>query len=206
MSVKSSWVFYAGRFLFRLFFSLLWRLKIEGHENVPLAGGVIIAPNHASMADPPIVGCAMKRPLFFMAKKELFDMPLLGFIIRRTHAFEVRRGQRDVGAFRTAQRLLSGGQAVLVFPEGTRSRDGNFRSVLPGAGMLACMAQVPIVPVYIAGSNRISSLARLTVIMGKPIYPPAEFTRDVYQKLSESTMEAIKNLKKTYETRGTRRL
>ncbi|MBN1621934.1 MAG: (d)CMP kinase [Endomicrobiales bacterium] len=191
---ETTWLYYLGRFLFRVFFKIIWRWKIYGHDNVPLKGGVIMASNHSSFADPPLVGSAMKRPLFFMAKIELFEVPILGFLIKRTNAFPVRRGEQDVSAFRKAQKLLKSGNTVLVFPEGTRSRDGNFGRALPGVGMLSCLAGVPVVPVRIVNSDKLNKILPIKLIFGKTIYPPKEFSRDTYQKLSEKVLEEIKNL------------
>lgn len=196
LSVSSSWMFYAGRFMFWLFFKTLWRLKIEGQENIPKTGGVLIAPNHMDYIDPPLTGSSMARPLHFMAKSELFDVPVLGFLIKRTNAFPVKRGRQDVGAFRNALRLLEAGEPLLVFPEGTRSKDGNFGKARPGLGMMACMAQVPAIPVRIINSNGLWSFKRLEVIFGKPIFPPKEYTRQSYNQFSETVLEEIKKLKK----------
>jgi cytidylate kinase len=190
----TKWLFYLGRFLFRLFFYAVWRLKVRGHENIPEKGGVIISPNHVSYADPPLTGSAMKRPLYFMAKKELFDMPVLGFLIKRTNAFPVQRGRQDVGAFKKAVNLLKAGKPVLVFPEGTRSRDGNFGKARPGAGMLSCISNAPVVPVRLRNSGRLSKLMPLEVTFGRPVYPPEKFTKDTYQEISEKVLEEIKKL------------
>jgi len=191
---SSSWVFYTGRFLFGVLYSILWRRTVAGHENIPASGGVIIAPNHMSYADPPLVGSSMRRPLHFMAKQELFDMPVLGFLIRRTNAFPVRRGQQDVGAFRSAVKLLEAGEALLIFPEGGRSKDGNFRPARAGIGMIACMAQVPVVPVRIINSDRLSKLSRLKVVFGKPLFPPKESSRETYEQFSRQILEEVKKL------------
>ncbi|MHB9155182.1 MAG: lysophospholipid acyltransferase family protein [Endomicrobiales bacterium] len=193
--VRSSWLYYAGRSLFRVLFGTLWRARTSGRGNIPCQGGVIIAPNHRSVADPPLVGSMMERPLHFMAKQELFEVPALGFLIKRTNAFPVRRGRQDIGAFRMARRLLGKGEAVLMFPEGTRSRDGNFGRARAGVGMAACIAQVPVVPVRIFNSDRLGRFPALRVVYGAPVYPPKEYTKESYQKLSEQVLERIKELK-----------
>ncbi|HBU70314.1 MAG TPA: 1-acyl-sn-glycerol-3-phosphate acyltransferase [Elusimicrobia bacterium] len=192
--VKTSWLYFFGRSLCRLAGRLLWGLRVEGADNIPVSGGVLIAPNHRSAIDPPMVGSSMARPLHFMAKQELFEVPVLGFLIKRTNAFPVKRGARDVGAFRNAQRLLEFGEAVLVFPEGTRSKDDSFKPPLPGVGMLSCMAQAPIIPVRVRNSQNPSRKNPLTVIFGKPVYPPAEFNKDSYGALSAAVIEEIKKL------------
>lgn len=178
-----------------MLFKIIWRREISGAENIPSEGGVIIAPNHRSAADPPFTGSAMKRPLYFMAKEELFSVPVLGYLIRRTNAFPVSRAsQGDVGAFKTALSLLGEGKAVLVFPEGGRARDVEFRAAKQGVGMLACKAQVPVVPVRIINSDKLGKFAGLKIIFGKPVYPPKEYTKDTYMKLSREVMDAIQGL------------
>lgn len=192
--VKSSWLYYLGRGMFRLLFKIVWRWKIYGLENLPKEGKIIVAPNHVSYFDPPMTGSAMERPLYFMAKEELFKMPILGFVIRRTHAFPVKRGKSDIGAFRMAQKLLNEDKAVLVFPEGTRSKDGNFGRARPGLGMLSCLTQSPVIPVRIINSNNMRKLLPLKIIFGKPVYPLKEYTKESYQELSETVLEEIKKL------------
>ena len=193
-SAKTSFLFYAGRFIFYVFFKLFWRLNIVGHENIPGLGGVIIAPNHSSYADPPLTGSAMRRPLHFLAKKELFDMPVLGFLIKRTNAFPIKRGKQDIGAFRKVFKLLKRGEPLLIFPEGTRSKDGGFGKARPGLGMIACTSQVPVVPVRLVNSNKLGSFKSLKVIFGKPINPPKEYSKETYTQFSERVLEEIKKL------------
>jgi 1-acyl-sn-glycerol-3-phosphate acyltransferase len=192
--IENSWLFYVGRFLYWLLFKIIWRCRVYGEDNIPNEGGVIIAPNHVSYADPPLTGSSMKRPLYFMAKQELFEMPVLGFLIRRTHAFPVKRGAGDIGAFKTGLRQLQKGHALLMFPEGTRSRDGNFGKARAGVGMLSCHANVPVVPVRLYNSNKLASLKQINVVFGKPIYPPKDFDKDAYLRFSEQVLEEIKKL------------
>lgn len=192
--IKNSWVFYLGRWMFAVTYRLIWRRSVVGHENIPLSGGVIIAPNHVSLADPPLVGSAMRRPLFFMAKKELFDVPVLGFLIKRTNAFPVRRGHNDFSAIRTAEKLLKEGNCLLMFPEGTRSKDGGFGIPRSGCGMVACHSQKPVIPVRIVNSFFLRSFKKLSVIFGRPIYPPKKYTKETYQIFSDQIMEEIKKL------------
>lgn len=185
-----------GRFLFWLMFKVVYRLKVEGLENIPKEGGAIIAPNHMSFFDPPLTGSAMKsrRPLNFMAKIELFDIPILGFLIKRTNAFPVKRGVQDMAAMRMAFNLLGDGCLLLMFPEGTRSKDGKLGKARAGAGMVACNAQVPLIPVKLENTNNMMKFKKIRVKFGEPIFPPKEFSKGDYLKLSQKALDAIADM------------
>jgi 1-acyl-sn-glycerol-3-phosphate acyltransferase len=192
MSVKkSSILFYIGRFLFYLFFCFLHRCKAEGGENIPKEGGIIIAPNHISVWDPPLAGSMMKRPLNFMAKQELFDIAVLGFLIKRTNAFPVKRGVQDMSAMRNAFSLLENGNALLMFPEGTRSKNGELGKARAGVGMVACHAQVPVIPVRIENTDKVSKLKKIKIKYGKPIMPPKEYSKSDYTEFSQKILNEI---------------
>ncbi len=117
---KSSILFLTGRQIFRVMFSLFYRWHVDGVRNIPQSGGAVIAPNHIGFFDSTLIGSAAKRPVHFMAKKELFDIPVFGWIIKRTNAFPVKRGIQDITAVRNAFSLLKNGRLLLIFPEGTR--------------------------------------------------------------------------------------
>jgi 1-acyl-sn-glycerol-3-phosphate acyltransferase len=191
---KSGFLYYLGRFLFKWMFILVYRCKSEGSQNIPEDTGVIIAPNHTSFFDPPMTGCFMKQDLFFMAKEELFSIPVLGWCIKRTNAFPVKRGKQDMSAFRNAFGLLENKKALLVFPEGTRSKDGQLGKARAGVGMLACNGQVPVVPVKITNTNKMLKFKKLYITYGKPIYPPKEYKKEDYLKLSQTVLDEIKKL------------
>ncbi|MDR1474507.1 MAG: 1-acyl-sn-glycerol-3-phosphate acyltransferase [Endomicrobium sp.] len=180
--------------MFRIMFKLLYRCHIEGVENIPKTGGAIIAPNHMSFFDPPLTGAAMKRPLYFMAKKELFDVPIFGWTIRQTNAFPVKREVQDVSAMRHAFSLLEGGHLLLMFPEGTRSKDGNLGKARAGAGMVACNAQVPLIPVKIKNTNMMSRFKQIRIKYGKSIYPPKDFSKNDYIGLSQKALDEISKM------------
>lgn len=191
---NSSFLFYIGRFLFKMMFIFIFRCKSEGKENIPKNTGVIISPNHISFFDPPLTGCFMDKDLHFMAKQELFHIPILGFLIKRTNAFPVKRGMQDMSAFRNAFSLLGNKKALLMFPEGTRSKDGNIGKARAGVGMVSCIAQVPIVPVKIINTNNIKKFKKILIKYGKPIYPPKEYTKDDYLLLSQKVLNEIQEL------------
>jgi 1-acyl-sn-glycerol-3-phosphate acyltransferase len=151
-------------------------LTARGTEYVPMTGAALFVSNHSSVLDPPLVGGASPRTLHFMAKAELFGIPLFGPLIRGLNARPVRREGADAGALRAALRVLADGHALLVFPEGTRGPEGTLREGKPGAGMLAVLSEAPVVPVYIEGSGRawprgrrFPRPARVTVTFGRPV-------------------------------------
>ena len=191
---RSSFLYYLGKVVFKLMFLVIYRCKSSGQENIPEDTGFIIAPNHMSFFDPPLAGCFMKQDLYFMAKQELFDVPILGFIIKRTNAFPVKRGMQDMSAFRNAFTLLEHKKALLMFPEGTRSKTGELGKARPGVGMVACNCQVPIVPVKIINTNNMTKFKKIEIKYGKPVYPPKEHTKEDYLKIAQKVLDDIRAL------------
>ena len=135
-------------FLMRAWFGL----RVRGAEHVPESGPALIVSNHQSILDPPVIGGAARRQIYFLAKAELFKIPMFGWLIRALHARPVRREGSDPGALRTAAQLLGEGKALLVFPEGTRSLNGRLGEGKPGVGMLAVTSGAPVVPAYVSGT------------------------------------------------------
>ena len=121
-----------------LLFKTFWRLEIIGKENVPLSGGALLASNHVSYADPPLVAASVDRFIHFFAKEELFHMPIIGWFISQVNAFPVKRFEHDIGAFKKAQKLLTQGEEVVIFPEGRRSKTGELGKARAGLGMFSC--------------------------------------------------------------------
>ena len=180
--------------------------RVTGRGRIPRSGAVIIAYNHISYCDPPVVGSGVPREVYFLAKEELFKNPAFGWLIRQYNAIPLKRSIGDVGALRKAVHLLKQGKAVLMFPEGTRSLSGRLLKPKPGVGMIASMTSAPVVPAYVTGSNRLgSALARRTrmaVRFGEPVLPAPKQRagtgpsggRDEYLKLSEEVMKRIADL------------
>lgn len=150
---------------------ILRRMDIRGLENIPKQGGLVLVSNHISYWDPVIIGCAVPRlrQVFFMAKAELFKVPLLGYLIRKLGAFPISRGGFDRSAIRTALGHLTDGEIVGIFPEGTRNktREEMLEPHL-GAAMLATRAGVPVLPVAVIGSKGIGG--KVTILFGEPLY------------------------------------
>ncbi|MDQ3045579.1 MAG: 1-acyl-sn-glycerol-3-phosphate acyltransferase [Chloroflexota bacterium] len=147
--------FYLVRWLLMGFLKALVGLRVEGSERVPREGPLLVVCNHVHNADPVLISVGFPRPLHFMAKKELFSVPVIGPVIRRVGAFPVDRGKPDRGAIRRAEAVLRAAIAVGMFPEGTRSLSGGLALPFPGAGLLALRSEAPIVPVVIMGSERL---------------------------------------------------
>ena len=180
--------------LYRIF----WRFRVRGTENVPRDGGVIIAANHISYFDPPAIGCALPRPLTYMAKSELFEIPVFGAMIKALSAYPIERGRGDIGAIKRSVALLREGHALAMFPEGTRNFEGK-SGAQNGAALLASLAGVPIVPAYIGGTDAVARLAQITVTFGAPLVidRSQKASRDELAKITEEIMARIRSLRET---------
>ena len=132
-----------------------YRFDIIGKEHFPKEGGVLLCSNHIDALDPPVVGITAPRPVNFMAKEELFKLPILKGILPKVHAFPVKRGLSDRQALRTAVNLLKDGQVVGLFPEGTRNRTGQLGKGFSGAGFFALRGNAVVVPCAIIGPYKI---------------------------------------------------
>jgi 1-acyl-sn-glycerol-3-phosphate acyltransferase len=150
---------------------VLTRLRDYGKERVPREGGIVIAANHFSWIDPPALGAVSPRPVFYMAKVEAHRVPGLGQLMRSFGAFPVRRGESDREAVRTMREIVSSGNALGMFVEGTRQRSGVPGKAQPGAAMVALNESVPIVPAAIHGSQywRIGNFAPVSIAWGEPM-------------------------------------
>ena len=162
----------------RAFFAVYFRLEVEGRENVPQHGGAVIAANHASYLDPPAVGAAMPRKLNFMAKEQLFRIPVLASVIKALGAFPVRPASGDRAAIAHALKVLGSGQLMGIFPQGRRA-DNDDLALRGGAVFLALKTNVPLIPVAVLGSDRAWGVGRkfplpkkIRVKIGKPINLP----------------------------------
>lgn len=197
----------ASRFLLGGFVGALSGWEVRGRDRVPRDGGLIVAPNHCSYWDPLLVGTAAMRELHFLAKEELFRPPVFGPMIRSFNAIPIRRGMADVGGLTRAMDVLRAKKALLVFPEGTRARDGELRDARPGVGMLAVATDARILPVYVDQSHRprewMLRRVRLRVTFGTPRTwqelagpdVPGEPSRALYQAIGDGVMRDIRELK-----------
>lgn len=171
--VQGAWKI-GGRIILRA----LLRLRVEGRENLPAHGGVILATNHVSNLDPPVVGCQIHRPHAAPAKQELFVHPVAGTILRQWGGIPIDRQQPGHQVMEELVAWLWGGDVLLIFPEGTRSTDGRLRRFQRGVAHISLAARAPVVPGYVSGTRKAmppgSSFprpARVTVAFGTPLWP-----------------------------------
>jgi len=190
------WCYDFSQAVLWLWFRLGFGLHVEGREHVPPHGPFILASNHLSFLDPPLLGAACPRRLGFMARDTLFAHGLLGAYLRSVHVMPVKRGESDIGAVREALRRLRAGETVAIFPEGGRQLSGQIGQAKRGVGLLAEAAQVPVVPVLVQGTfealppttNRLAR-AKIRVAFGPPILytsASAASPKDRHQQVADA--------------------
>jgi 1-acyl-sn-glycerol-3-phosphate acyltransferase len=173
------------------------RLAVEGVENIPSRTPCIIASNHTSYLDPPLLGFVSKRPFFYFSKKQLLNIPIFGRLIRICGALPLSGSRMSTSDLRMAINILNHGNALVLFPEGTRSHTGKLLRAKPGVGFIALRTGVPVVPVHIDGtysampprSNFIRPV-QIRVRIGKPM----QFNDGAYQDIADRIMEEIREL------------
>ncbi len=173
----------------------VWGVTVTGLERVPLTGPLIVAFNHASLLDGPLVGTAIapaRRPCF-MGKKELFSAPVLGWFMPRLGGISVDRASADHGAMRSALDLLAKGGSVALSPEGTRVKKGEVRTPKPGVSFLAAKSGARVLPVRLVGTGDFPRAFPLEVRFGSPLPPPPE-GREAASSFAKAVMDAIYSL------------
>lgn len=189
-----------ARGMFRLQFKVMgW--KIRGVENLPFEGPVILAINHVSLWDPIVAACSITRPVSFMAKEELFTIPLLGPIIRRLGVFPVKRGQGDISAIRQSLKILKEQRVLGLFPEGTRSKTGELQKGLPGVALLMDKGKATVLPIKLSGTQHLltKGWGKIEVVIGSPLTPemmePPEGVANRKEWVTEHVMKALDSIK-----------
>jgi 1-acyl-sn-glycerol-3-phosphate acyltransferase len=207
-------LYFLGWSFFRFYFRVYHRWEVYGAENVPTVGPVILASNHASFLDPPLVGAATTREINYMARETLFRFPILGSILRGVNAVPVdREGGGAAGLRAILDRLLAGG-GIILFPEGTRSSDGALQKAKSGIGLTVIKSDAPVVPVRVFGTfeafnrhHRVPRPHKVTVRFGKPLdltelrkeakTCSKPRVKEIYQEVANTIMAALAELKRS---------
>ncbi len=186
----------------KLIAKVLFRFRAIHQERLIESGPAIFAMNHESYLDPPFAGIGVTRAVYFLARKSLLNLPLLGWLLPRLNVIPVDQEGGDRSALKILIRLLKAGHCTVVFPEGGRTLDGNLQPAQPGLGLIVARTLAPVVPMRIfgarqawpRGSSRIR-LSRITVVVGEPIYFTPEDVapggKETYQRISQRVMDAI---------------
>jgi 1-acyl-sn-glycerol-3-phosphate acyltransferase len=198
--------YWLGYHLSRLLAKLFFGFRIVHRERVIQTGPVILATNHQSFFDPPLAGNAADRAIYFLAKKSLMDVPILGWLLPRLNVIPVNLERGDRSALKALIRVLSAGDCALVFPEGTRTPDGNLQPAEPGLGLIIAKTRAPVVPMRIFGAydawpigGKMRLGPKITIVVGEAIhFSEADFEgsgKDLYTRLSQRVMDAIAAIK-----------
>jgi len=191
--------------LINLLLKVLRGVEKQGKDYIPQKGGALIASNHIDIYDPPLIGCASPRELYYLAKKELFDNPLSAWLIKKFNAIPISRGSFDRKGLKKALEVLSSGKTLLIFPEGARSKDGNLKELKLGVAKLALEAKVPIVPAYLDYSKNwlkaFFQRRKIIIKFGSPLNSDSlsqiPKNREGYRRIVQEIMQRIKALKET---------
>jgi 1-acyl-sn-glycerol-3-phosphate acyltransferase len=172
-------LYWVARAFIQPFFHVYFRMRRDGIANVPKEGPVIFAANHRSFLDPFVIGTLVRRPVYYVAKKELFLHPVAGWLMSRLGAFPIDRGAGDVQAMETARAILERGDCVVIFPEGTRTRPGPLGHPHRGVGRLALQTGAPVVPVAVLGTEAVRRGLRvrphrIRLRCGQPLHFPRD--------------------------------
>lgn len=198
--------YWVGYNFSRLAGRLLFRFRVIHRERMIQSGPVILAMNHQSYLDPPLAGITCDRAIYFLARRTLLDVPMLGWVLPKVNVIPVNQEGVDRSAIKALIRLLQAGNGVLVFPEGSRTLDGNLQSAEPGLGFVIAKTRAPVVPMRIFGAREALPreggglrLVPITIVIGEPILfsaadlePPG---KDLYASLSNRVMDAISALR-----------
>ena len=204
-------VYYCGWIGFRTIFKLYFRARSCNPERVPVSGPVILAANHASFIDPPLVGSCLPRGISYLARENLFRYPGIGWVLRQCDAVPVDRDGGGAAGLRAILDRLLNGAGIILFPEGTRTRDGKFQPARSGIGLVVIKSTAPVVPVRVFGSyeayGRHMTLPRPRRVVVK-FGPPMDFAalraeakhcskarlKEIYQQVANEIMAAIAGL------------
>lgn len=185
-----------ARGLLSIIFRLIYRFEVTGIENIPEKGRAILCSNHTSVLDPIVLGISIKRPISFMAKKELFKNPLIAKLLKTLTAFPVDREGSDLSAIRNSIDVLKMERILCIFPEGTRTKKIDLESAKPGVSLIAYKGKSPVIPVFIKSNYKLFS--KIDVYIGEPIILEEFFDKkpktEDHKKISKYILKSIYSL------------
>ncbi len=181
----------------KILYKILFRMSVEGQENVPKQGGVILCANHSSNFDPVTMAIYNQRSVYYMAKKELFENKFLCWLIHQLYAFPVDRSTADMKAFKNTVRLLKEEKVIGMFAQGTRVKEGEEKAAKAGVALFAMKGKAPVVPVAISGSCK--PFSKMKIVYGKPLYLEEyrgkRLNTEALNEITEIVMKQINSMK-----------
>lgn len=195
-----------GYFLSRAVANICFDLRVVGREKIPASGGLLLAMNHQSFLDPPLAGIACDREIFFLARKSLLEWPVLGSLFPKLNVIPYDQTGADTSAIKAVIRVVRGENATVIFPEGTRSKDGHLQAAQAGIGMIIAKTLVPVVPLRVFGAyeafprhTKRVQFSPITIVVGDVLtFCASDFEGDsktAYKRVSDVVMEKIASLK-----------
>lgn len=210
--LSASWVYKLAVLVNRVFFSATFRTEVYGEEIVLSEKSFILASNHASFLDPPLVGCFLDRPICYFARDTLFVGGGVGTLLKALYAIPIKRdAATDVKGMKLSFQVLKGGSGLLIFPEGTRTEDGDFQEAKAGVGMFACRTGTTVLPARIWGTYKAYGKGMkffqfakpIRLVYGKPVqaeeFDPGKTDENRYEEASRRIMEKIKAIRAPYQ-------
>ena len=206
-----NFLYRCGWIFFRVLFTVYLRWRAFNAERVPRTGSVILACNHASILDPPVVGCALHRQINYLARATLFDIPVVGWLFRKWNSIPIDRDGGNAAGLRIILERLHAGNGIILFPEGTRTRDGNLQPAHSGIGLIVAKSDAPVVPVRTFGTfeawgrnQKLPHPKRVVVKYGEPLRFETwraeakncskSRLKEIYQQIADEIMAAIARL------------
>ncbi len=206
---KGSWVYRGARDTVYVFSKIFFRLEIHGEENIPAEGSCVLASNHVSFLDPPLIACVARfkrRAVRFMARDTLYSSAFESWFLNAIHAIPLSRDKGDIAALRTAIKTIKSGSPVALFPEGTRTDDGDLKDAKGGVAFLVAKSGVPVIPIYIDGiyaaypkTAKFIKPHKVRIFVGQPIHPselkPKKKGTEGYKQVGDFVMSKIAQLR-----------
>lgn len=186
-----------ARGLVKIYYKFMFRMDIQGEEHIPTEGGVVLCCNHMSNLDPTTMAAFVKRPVRYIAKKELFEKRWSAKLLSALGAFPVDRQTTDMKALKTAIKLLKNGEALGIFAEGTRVKEGEAKAAKAGVALFALKGEAPIVPICISSKYKFRSIVHIRY--GEPIYldeyKGQKVTTEMMEEITEKVMEKVREMR-----------